>query len=69
MVEFDFNQEAKNIYPSKQSKMVKYLSNLTWDKNVEYFIFWAKSVNLIKYKDQSAKCQILAKKAVFNFYW
>ena len=35
-------------------------------KNVEYFIFWAKSVNFRKYKGQSVKRQILAEKAEFN---
>ena len=60
MVEFDFFQEEKNIYLSELSNMVKYLQKLILDKNVEYFIFWAKIVNFKKYKDQYVKCQILA---------
>ena len=68
MVEFDFNLVEKNVYLSEQSNRVKYLPKLIWGKNVKYFIFWAKSVNFRKYRDQSVKRQILAEKAEFNFY-
>ena len=46
--------------------MVKYLLNLIWGKNVKYFIFWAKSANFRKYRDQSVKRQILAEKTEFS---
>ena len=56
--------------------MVKYLLNLIWGKNVKYFIFWAKSANFRKQRDQSVKRQILAEKAEFsdfqsleNYHW
>ena len=68
MVEFDFNLVEKTVYLSEQSNRVKYLPKLIWGKNVKYFIFWAKSANFRKYKDQSVKCQIFAGKAEFNFY-
>ena len=66
MVEYDFDQEEKNVYLSEQSNIVKYLPKLIWGKNVKYFVFWAKSVNFITFKDQSAKCHIFAEMAEFN---
>ena len=37
-------------------------------KNVEYFIFWAKSVNLRKYGDQFAKIPFFAETTEFSSY-
>ena len=60
MVEYDLDQEEKNIYLSEQSNMIKYLPKLNWGKNVKYFVFWVRSANFKNYKDQSAKRHVVS---------